>query len=124
MTSFALLIPIVAAFVWLLDRRDKRGLVEREATAVRMHEERLALEVARSQASPDLEALVALVRDLCQRVQAPKEAVVQHQMETGPVFAPPAVLPDDDAGWFEARMSKEDLARQAMDEELAARGAN
>lgn len=135
MVEAASLTVVVLACLWLLDRREKRHQVtverlltavhdERDAMAQRVHDERIQLENARAETSPDLAALIALVENLCQRVQAPREAVVQHQMESGPVFAPPAVLPDDDEGWFEARMPKEQLADLLTEQELEARGAH
>jgi hypothetical protein len=42
-----------------------------------------------------------------QRIQAPTQAVVDHSMTQGPVWAPPAVAPDSDEEYWE---SKEALA--------------
>ena len=59
--------------------------------------------------SPDLEAMVALVDRLCQRVQAPEIAVMQHD-QGGEQWAPPAVGFDDDEGFA---LSKEQLAEMS-----------
>lgn len=136
MTALALTAVVVLAAAWLQDRRDKRHAderarllevahTEREAMACRMHDERVAAANAQAQTTPDLTAFIALVENLCQRLQAPKAAITQHQMESAPLFAPPAVLPDDDEGYWQARgLTKEELADQVMKQELAERGTD
>lgn len=75
------------------------------------------------QASPDLTELIALVDRLCQRLQAPEQAIVDHQIQQVDLPTPPAVQPDDDQGYWEAMerintMSKGDLAEHAMSAEI------
>ena len=80
--------------------------------------------VRRRQRDPDIRQLIALVDRLCQRVQAPQTAVLEHREREAPAptaqYAPPAVEPDDDEGYWEA---KERLAEQMMRAEVAARDA-
>lgn len=57
----------------------------------------------------------AQVDRLCQRIQAPELAIAEHATHAIGEWAPPAVLPDDDAGHWEA---KEDLAQRLSDMEL------
>lgn len=77
---------------------------------------------AQSETHPDVAALVALVDRLCQRIQAPDLAVVDHQMAQPLAFSPPAVPMSSDEGYWEAQdLSKEQLAQMAMAQEVAAR---
>lgn len=101
----------LATLVWTIwqNGRQLRACQERAAT------ERAQL--LQSQVSPDLEALIALVDRLCQRVQAPEVAVAQHVDQTTPVFAPQPLSPDDDEAWL---MDKEELAERMMEQELGA----
>lgn len=70
---------------------------------------------------PDIAQLVALVDRLCQRLQAPDHAVVEHAQAQPLPPMPQAVLPDDDEGWHRAQaLTKEQLAEQAMAAELNA----
>lgn len=75
----------------------------------------------RETAHPDLTELIALTDRLCQRVQAPEQAVLEHQLQDLPV-SPPAVTPDDDDAYWEAMrgttLDKESLAEQLMEAEL------
>lgn len=135
MAALTLTAVVLLAAVWLLDRRDKRHQderarllelmhTERKAMALRIHDERVAMENARAQATPDLQALVALVERMAQRLQAPEWAVQEHRFaSTEGASTPQAVLPDDDQGWWEARQgaSKEELAEQLWADELRAR---
>lgn len=73
--------------------------------------------------NPDLLALVGLIDRLCQRIQAPAQAVFEHsteQVRPGSEEAPPAVHPDNDADFWEAR---EALAERLMAEENRERDA-
>lgn len=62
---------------------------------------------------------IALVDRLCQRVQAPGAAVLEHdeavRAHRGPEYAPPAIEPDDDEAYW---LSREKLAEYAMTAEL------
>lgn len=70
--------------------------------------------------SPDLTALIALVENLCQRIQAPDMAAAVHATQGQPLEAPPAVSIFDDSDHWE---SKEEMAaRLAAQERLAANG--
>jgi hypothetical protein len=57
--------------------------------------------------------------DLLQRIQAPEQAVLEHQTVRG-ITSPPAVNPfDDEDYWQAANMTKEQLAEQMTTLELA-----
>lgn len=64
--------------------------------------------------------MVALADRLCQRLQAPQAAVLEHdELVRAPrsdEYAPPAVAPDDDEGYWESR---EKLAELLMEQETA-----
>jgi hypothetical protein len=80
----------------------------------------------RRQPNPDLVELVALVDRLCQRIQAPSQAVFEHTAAHPPPptheQAPSAVDPNDDEDFWESR---EELAERLMTEERdATRTAN
>jgi hypothetical protein len=70
----------------------------------------------RRRASADF---IALVDRLCQRLQSPAAAVMEHdeavRARHSAEYAPPAVEPEDDAGYW---MSREKLADYAMSTEL------
>ena len=72
----------------------------------------------RHQASRQRE-LVALIDRLCQRVQAPHAAILEHdeqvRAQRDEEYAPPAVPPDDDEAFW---MSRDKLAELAMAQEL------
>lgn len=61
---------------------------------------------------------IALVDRLCQRVQAPGAAVLEHDERVRavrpPEYAPPALEPEDDEAYW---MSREKLAEMAMEAE-------
>lgn len=61
-----------------------------------------------------------VVERLCQRIQAPEQAVVDHsvtQHVTAP--QPQAVNPADDSSYWAAHMTKEQLAQYAAELEMA-----
>lgn len=70
---------------------------------------------ARYRAHPDLEPLLEAIASLCQRVQAPGTAVLEHdernRLQRPQEYAPPAVEPEDDDGYW---LSREHLAEAAM----------
>ena len=66
---------------------------------------------------PDLTELVALVDRLCQRIQAPEQAVVEHAMQMPLPPMPQVIEMDDDDRHFE---TKEQMAEREMDEEAQA----
>jgi hypothetical protein len=63
--------------------------------------------------------LIALVDRLCQRVQAPQAAVLEHDEQVRVLrdeeYAPPAVPPDDDEAFW---ASRDKLAELMMEQEL------
>lgn len=75
----------------------------------------------RATPNPDTAALIALTENLCQRIQAPQQAVIDHtvQQTVTPDMVPPAVPPDDDKAFWDNRpLSKEALAEILMAEEV------
>ena len=59
--------------------------------------------------------------DLLQRIQAPEQAVVQHAL-AAPIPPSPATIPvDDDEAFWDARLTKEQIAEQTFQQELADR---
>ena len=76
----------------------------------------------RRRASPDTQALIALVDRLCQRIQDPAAAVLEHdelvRASRSEEYAPPAVAPDDDEAFWTSRNKLADLL---MAEELDGR---
>jgi len=75
----------------------------------------------RATPNPDIAALIALTENLCQRIQAPEQAVTDHSVSIGPVgVLPIPPLPDDDEGFWASRESKDELAERMMAEELHA----
>lgn len=71
-------------------------------------------------AHPDLSEMVALIDRVCQRLQAPEQAVIEHAIGDHP--SPPAVPPDDDIAYWEAQkamLDKTELADLAMEAELS-----
>jgi hypothetical protein len=67
---------------------------------------------------------IALIDRLCQRLQAPAAAVLEHDEQVrarrGEEYAPPAVEPDDDEGYWLSRDKLADLAMKAEQDERAA----
>ena len=71
-------------------------------------------------AQVDRDRLLATIDTLCQRVQAPELAVVDHQARQETLASPPAVgFDNDDEYWQATEMTKEQLAEQMMARELA-----
>lgn len=108
-------VVIVAALhTWTLRDQRRRYETHLDAQADRMH----TLLAAKD---PDLEQIIALVDRLCQRIQAPTQAVIDHSIATVPVESPAAVGFDDDEGFHAARenLTKEQLADMMMDAEVA-----
>jgi hypothetical protein len=74
------------------------------------------LVVERRKASADM---IALVDRLCQRVQAPAAAVLEHDEATRlrhpEEYAPPAVEPDDDDGYWLSRGSSRSTMKAEAD---------
>jgi hypothetical protein len=81
----AALIATVAAFAWLLDRKDARAHTEREAHR-------------------------AETADLLQRIQAPEVAVVQHQIAQSVEAPQPSSPEDDEAYWRDAEEHRRMIA--------------
>lgn len=76
-----------------------------------------------SHVNPDLQALVELCDRLCQRLQAPNAAVLEHdaRLPRTEEYAPPAVPPDDDDAFW---MSRDKLADLLMQHETSTDGHN
>jgi hypothetical protein len=76
----------------------------------------------RHRPDPSLLELISLCDRLCQRLQAPQAAILEHdeQVRTpqGAEYAPPAVPPDDDEAFW---MSRERLAEMTMAQETSGR---
>lgn len=111
------------ALVIIADRRERSRLIdalraERDSMLRTVKEERTASDIGREQATA---ALIALINDLCQRVQAPQQAVLEHTARTVPAdHVPAAVNPEDDNSYWQAQgLTTEQLAELAFAEELA-----
>jgi hypothetical protein len=77
-----------------------------------------------TRAQADRDKLLATIDELCQRIQAPDQAVVDYQARQGAATSPPAVGFDDDEDWWRAQeMTKEQLAEHLMKVELGTDGA-
>lgn len=63
--------------------------------------------------------IIALADGLAKRIQAPQLAAVEAANEEGPLYAPPALIPDDDDAYWESR---EQLAERLMAEEVKEAG--
>lgn len=79
----------------------------------------------RRHADPQVLAMIDLTDRLCQRLQAPQTAIIEHNervRELNPEeYAPPAVPPDDDDAFW---ASREKLAELTMQQELSDRGGH
>lgn len=76
----------------------------------------------RRRANPDLQALIALCDRLCQRLQSPQAAVLEHDEQVRALrdeeYAPPAVTPEVDEEFW---ASREKLAELMMEQETGGR---
>jgi hypothetical protein len=111
--TIALLIALLASFGALL-------------ATIRHHEFRIDQLLAhhaaeRATPSPDTAALIALVQNMAQRIQAPEQAVTDHSIQTELPSMPQPALPDDDDGFWAGRedMTKDELAEHLMAAENA-----
>jgi hypothetical protein len=75
------------------------------------HQSTVIEAVARA-GSPDLKEMVALVDRLCQRIQAPEAAVMQHAAQ-GPLYAPQHVPLDNDEEYHQSKEELADLLAEA-----------
>lgn len=99
----------------LLELADK----DHQHTLTRVDNLIAAQHAALAQPHPDLDSLIRLVDRLCQRLQAPDHAIVEHQLNQPLPPSPPAVTIDDDQAFWEAQnLPKEQLAEDLMAEEL------
>lgn len=62
---------------------------------------------------------IALVDRLCQRVQSPTQAVIEHSIQTVPPVDPPAATVTDEQWWMANGVPKERLADMVDQIELA-----
>jgi hypothetical protein len=113
----------MAAFLLAGHRHDNRVdrltniiITERGGSDHRTTQLLAAHAAERAQPHPDIAALIALVENMAQRIQAPQQAVIDHALQTELPPMPNVVMPDDDQGFWESR---EDLAVRAMSDELA-----
>lgn len=106
---------IILAYEDRVDRllESHQRAAERQEAAFAV--ERAHIEAARAKAAPDLTELVALIDRLCQRVQAPEQAVVEHAMAQPLPPMPQVIEMDDDDAHWEA---KEQMAEREMMAEL------
>lgn len=123
---------VILALAYLLNRSHTQevqtihGLLElhdqdRQHTLTRVDNLITAQHAAMSQPHPDLESLIRLVDRLCQRLQAPQQAVVEHAMAQPLPDVPPTVSPFDDKAYWEAmNLPKDQLADELMAAETGA----
>jgi hypothetical protein len=99
-TFAALTVVVVLAFLWFT-HKEREGFAQVLAEFVRDAHER--------------------EQALLQRIQAPQAEVVRYHYEQEDQHNPPAVRADDDGDedFWMARMSKEDLATVAAQEEMS-----
>jgi hypothetical protein len=119
MISTAILAALLVA--WLLHTRTLKNERARHEQRLDQLERAHTVQMQKllAQKNPDLDQIIGLVDRLCQRVQAPSQAVVDHSVGLAPP-SPPAVGFDDDEAFHAAReMSKEALADMLMDAEVA-----
>lgn len=112
--AVAQLVVILALVIVLMVReRDHDNRISEERDLASAERSTMALETARERVEH-----TALVERLLQRIQAPETAVIEHSVAQ-PFASPAAVTPDDDQDFWEARMTKEQLAELAMSYEKA-----
>lgn len=108
------------------DRRVDR-LVALAAQATGRHTEQvnhlISLHTSeRANTHPDLEALIRLVENLCQRIQAPEQAVIDHSIASPEGPQPQFIGGDDDDAYWAHQESKEELAERIEAEEARMAG--
>ena len=109
------LVVILALVVVLVVReRDHDNRISEERDLASHERSAQALEQARERTEH-----TALVERLLQRIQAPETAVIEHTVAQ-PFASPPAVTPDDDMDFWEARLGKDELAEILMAQERQA----
>jgi len=111
--AFIVLAAGVALHLWANRGREKA--LQAALTAFQQ-QHTLHIQTVLKQKNPDLEQIIALADRMAQRIQAPQQAVYEHAAVQLPPD-PPAVGFDDDAGYWEARLSKDELAEALMAEE-------
>jgi len=99
MTTLVVIALVVVVALLLADRWQQRRLVD-----------------------PNQQALIDLCDRLCQRLQAPQAAVLEHdelvRSQRMEEYAPPAVPPDDDEAFW---ASREKLAEMMAEQETSGR---
>lgn len=109
-------VAVAALLICVWSQRDMRASLRAELVEERRQHHNLTRELLDAR-SPDLEQLIALTDRLCQRIQAPELAVLEHQ-QAGPALTPPAVGFDDDEAFHAAHgLTTEQLADLAFAEE-------
>jgi hypothetical protein len=99
------------------------GLLVAFIWQARRHEQRIdsllrAQQRDRATPNPDTAALTATVENLCQRIQAPQQAVIDHALAQ-PVGPQPTVpLPDDDNAFWVGQETREELADRLLAAEV------
>lgn len=73
-----------------------------------------------AQVTSERAAFLEQIQTLCQRIQAPTQAVVDHSIQATPNPSPAAVNPEDDSAYWDAQgIAKERLAEMLEAAELA-----
>ena len=113
--AFGQLVVILALVVVLVIReRDHDHRISEERDLASAERSVTAVEWAHERVEH-----TALVERLLQRIQAPEAAIVEHTVAQ-PFASPPAVTPDDDTDFWEARLGKDELAEILMAQERQA----
>jgi hypothetical protein len=115
--TIALLVAVVVLVVvhqWSTDRM--RTAHDRTIGGLLAdHQEHITSLLA--QKNPDLEQMISLVEELCQRIQAPEQAVIDHSFDGQQIQMPSVVAMDDDEAFHE---TKEQLAERLAMAEVGA----
>lgn len=98
----------------LLNAQDQDRARDREAHQI----ERAAWLADRNQPNPDITQLIGLTERLCQRLQAPTQAVIEHAQAQPLPPMPPTVNPAIDDSYWAAMQPKEQLADELMEHEV------
>ena len=117
-------LALIVGLIWLRERSHDRELeairvlVDQHAVERAEHLSVLAdltTQTGDRDPHPDLTQMVGIVDRLCQRIQAPDQAVIDHSIVQPLPEMPQPALPDDDAAFWKAQgfapaASKEELA--------------
>lgn len=104
---------LTLALVLILRERDRDNTLAALLDLHRMERDTTALELREERAEHRKQ-----IDRMCQRIQAPEQAVIDHSV-VQPLPSPPAVMHDDDQDFWGARMTKDELAVMLAQQELA-----